>query len=62
MTCIKSCPYETLLTAIESCGIFLIVNTSSSNIYWIEEVQFFREIFGEKDGEIVRINPNEMDT
>ena len=58
MECIRSCPYDSLLTASDSCGIFLIVNTDSNNIYWFEELQFFREIF---DSEHNRINPDNMD-
>lgn len=59
MTCIKSCPYEMILSSSFPFGIFIYVNGN----YWLEEVQFYREVFGNtgSDNDIVRINPGEMD-
>ena len=59
MTCIKSCPYEMILSSSFPFGIFIYVNGN----YWLEEAQFYREVFGNtgSDNDIVRINPGEMD-
>lgn len=60
MTCKKSCPPDKILSSSEPFGLFLrIVNNET---YWLEEIQFYKEIWGEdKDGNPVRINPGEMD-
>lgn len=59
MTCIKSCPYEMILSSSYPFGIFIRVNGN----YWLEEIQFYREVFGNTgySDETVRINPGEMD-
>lgn len=59
MTCIKSCPYEMILSSSYPFGIFIEVKGN----YWLEEMQFYREVFGNTgdSDEIVRINPGEMD-
>lgn len=57
MTCIKSCPYEMILSTSFPFGLFLEANAN----YWLEEAQFYREIWGEdSDGNPVRIDPNQM--
>lgn len=58
MTCIKSCSYEMILSSSFPFGIFIYVNGN----YWLEEAQFYREVFGNtgSDDQIVRINPGEM--
>ena len=57
MTCIKSCPYEMLLSTSYPFGLFLECNAN----YWLEEAQFYREIYGEDgEGNLVRIDPNQM--
>lgn len=59
MTCIKSCPYEMILSSSYPFGIFIQVTGN----YWLEEAQFYREVFGNtgSSDEMVRINPGEMD-
>ena len=58
MTCIKSCPYEMILSTTQPFGIFL----ETSATCWLQEIQFFREIYGNtgESEEVVRINPGEM--
>ena len=57
MTCIKSCPYDMILSTSYPFGLFLECNSN----YWLEEAQFFKEIFGEDaNGNTIRINPNQM--
>ena len=58
MTCIKSCAYEMILSTSEPFGIFI-----DSPDCWIEEVQFYKEIFGSTgydEEELVRIDPGQM--
>lgn len=58
MLCIKSCPYDLILSVASPFGIFIHVGQNC----WLEEAQFFKEIYGTNgNGEKVRINPNEMD-
>lgn len=60
MVCIKSCPYEMILSSSNPFGIF--IDTKSSN-YWLEEAQFYKEVYGNTgydDDTKVRINPGEM--
>lgn len=63
LKCIKPCSYDNLLT-INQCPVIHLQNNMGAD-YWLEEVQFFKEAYGEKvvDDQIVtvRINPNEMD-
>ena len=58
-TCTTACSYDNLLT-IGQRPIIYFTNLEGYD-YWIEEIQFFKEVYGEKDGERVRINPDEMD-
>ena len=58
MTCIKSCPYDMILSSSFPFGIFIQVNGN----YWLEEAQFYKEVYGNTGSgdELVRINPGEM--
>lgn len=57
MTCIKSCPYEMILSTSYPFGLFLEANAN----YWLEEAQFYREVWGEdSEGNSVRIDPSQM--
>ena len=64
LTCIKSCSYDNLISIQDKPQIVL----KTEETCWIEEIQFFKETFGDKlnpdtqEVERVRINPNEMDT
>jgi len=55
LECIKACPYDEILSSSTPFGLFLTVGAS----VWLEEVQFFREVYGAGD---VRINPGQMST
>lgn len=58
VTCIKSCPYDMILSSSYPFGIFLDVPDC-----WIEEFQFFREVYGSTgydEAETVRIDPGQM--
>ena len=59
LTCLVPCAYGDLITTY-SRPILSFKNEESDNI-WIEEIQFFKEAYGTRDGEEVRINPNEVD-
>ena len=58
VTCVKSCPYDMILSSSYPFGIFLDVPDC-----WIEEFQFFREVYGSTgydEAVTVRINPGQM--
>ena len=55
--CIKSCSYNELIESEDLCKISI----APKQISWLEEVQFYVLRYGEKNGETVRINPNELD-
>ena len=58
MTCVESCPYDMILSATHPFGLFLDVHGTG---YWLEEIQFYKEIYGENgEGEEVRIDPGQM--
>ena len=59
LTCIAPCAYGNLITTY-SRPILSFKNEESDNI-WVEEIQFFKEAYGTRDGEEVRINPNQVD-
>ena len=64
-TCTTSISKHEILTGINTAskklGLFLVNN--SSNIYWLEKVEFFREVTGiNSDGDPSRMNPGEMST
>jgi len=58
MECYESCPYDMILSSRTPFGIFL--NTNGNN-YWLEEAQFFKEIYGStgygEEDDVVRIDP-----
>lgn len=61
MECIKSCSYNNLGNLKDPFGMFLTTQSTC----WVEEVQFFKEVFGEElieGGEVrkVRIDPGKM--
>ena len=58
MECIKSVPYDLILSTSQPFGIFIHTLENC----WIEDVQFFKEIYGNTgiDDEKIRINPGEM--
>lgn len=58
MECIKSCSYDLILSTIQPFGIFIYSDFDC----WIEEVQFFKEVYGNTgiSDETIRINPGEM--
>lgn len=58
MACIKSCSYDLILSTVQPFGIFI----HSLENCWIEDVQFFKEIYGNTgfNDEVIRINPGEM--
>ena len=59
LECIKSVPYDEILSTANPFGIFIY----TSSTCWLEEVQFYKEIYGtDSAGEIVRIDPGEMQT
>lgn len=58
MECIKSCPYEMILSSSSPFGLF--IETTAD--YWIEEAQFYKEVYGNTgySDEVVRIDPGKM--
>ena len=58
MECIKSCPYEMILSSSSPFGLF--IETTAD--YWIEEAQFYKEIYGNTgySDEVIRIDPGKM--
>ena len=58
MECIKSVPYDLILSTSQPFGIFIHTLENC----WIEDVQFFKEIYGNIGigDEKIRINPGEM--
>ena len=58
MECIKSCPYEMILSSSSPFGLF--IETTAD--YWIEEVQFYKEVYGNTgySDEVVRIDPGKI--
>lgn len=58
LTCIKSCPYDMILSTSHPFGLFFNVSGSG---YWLEEIQFYKEVYGEdSDGNTVRIDPDSL--
>lgn len=58
MLCTKSRSYDSILSVSSPFGIFI----HTIQDCWLEEAQFFKEIYGVNgDNEKVRINPGEMD-
>lgn len=60
MTCIRSRSYDSFTSALSPFGIFIKKN--SEDTYWLEEVQFYKEIYGNTGygTEEVRIDPGAM--
>lgn len=59
-TCVKSCPYDKILSSSEPFGFFLQIEGTGC---WLEEIQFFREVYGDDGrGNLIRINPNMLNT
>ena len=63
LTCITPCAYDDLLKI--GTRPILQVRNNGDTTCWVEEIQFFKEVFGERiiggEPQEVRINPNEMD-
>lgn len=57
MRCVRSASRGEIIS--KKISFFLALRTTAN--IWIEEVQFFPEIYGSRDGNRVRINPGEMD-
>lgn len=57
MECCKSCSYDMLSSSESPFGIFLTTTAQ----YWIEDIQFYREVYGVNgDGIPTRIDPNQL--
>ena len=59
MTCIKSCSYDMLISTSYPFGIFI----DSDTLCWVEEIQFYREVWGNtgyETEEQIRIDPGQM--
>lgn len=57
LTCIKSCPFDGIISTSTPFGLFIQVDQD----YWLEEAQFYREVWGtDSTGKEVQIEPTQL--